>query len=116
MQVLFVPLSPTQVYSYSPHFSALLLAIPTLFYKEPAHRPLKKMKQAGSLLIQAEELSQPRGCPGSAPTCVTLSAASLYKVGPLRTGTGVSSWPQEAEMAADILTAVGHWKADDNSG
>lgn len=46
---------------------------------------------------------------------ITLGDAPLYKGRPLGTGTAVSSRSQEAEMAADIFTAVGHWKANENS-
>lgn len=57
-----------------------------------------------------------RSCPGSGLTCITISAAPRDEGGPLGAGTAIPSRSQEAEVTADIFTAIGHWKAHENSG
>lgn len=58
---------------------------------------------------------RPPGAAQAGPlTCVTISAAPCNEGGALGAGTAVSSRSQEAEMTADIFTAVGHWKAHEN--
>lgn len=70
----------------------------------------------GSLLKKAEECPQAPVAAQAGPlTCVTINAAPCDEGGALGTGTAVSSRSQEAEMTADIFTAVGHWKAHENS-
>lgn len=43
-------------------------------------------------------------------TCITLVGVEVRQRGALWTGAGISTRPEQTEMAAHVLTGVGHWR------